>query len=326
MTLLREWNTQLPRYYLGIDGGQSSTTALIADEAGRILGAGRSGPCNHVTSSEARSNFVSVVGECLDQACQQARLNPEVILFAAACLGFSGGPEDKEEYSRQLVRSLQYKITHDAEIALTGATNGEPGIIIIAGTGSMAFGRNQSGRTARAGGWGYIFGDEGGAFDIVRRALRAILQAEEGWGPVSDLSPLLLGATKCTSANQLLHYFYRDHPRQRIAALAPLVTEAAEKDDAVALSILKEAAQSLTWFIQGVHRSLFLPGQKVPIVQIGGVFQSAPLRKFVSAFLQQTLESELSLPRFPPAVGAVVEALRLDRLSPKLSNVPATIK
>ena len=316
----------MPRHYLGIDGGQSSTSALITDEAGVVLGSGCGGPCNHIATSQAHSRFVSVVGACLEQACSQAGLDRSTIEFAAACLGFSGGPEDKERYSRELVRSRQYKITHDAEIALTGATEGQPGIIIIAGTGSMAFGRNQSGRTARAGGWGYVFGDEGGAFDITRRALRAILQTEEGWGPATELQPLLLEATKCGNANQLLHRFYGNYPRQDVAALAPLVTRAALNGDQVALSILEKAAQSLAWFVAGVHQNLFLPREKTAIAQIGGVFQSLPLRSLVSTCLWESVGSELTLPRFPPVAGAVIEALHLDGLSPTLSAVPGTIK
>jgi N-acetylglucosamine kinase-like BadF-type ATPase len=171
------------RYYLGVDGGQSSTTALIADEAGRIVGRGQAGPCNHVAAPEAEEKFKRVIGGCVREACEDAKLDAETIVFTAACFGFSGGPHDKEIYTRALIRSEKYKFTHDAEIALTGAHEGAPGIVVIAGTGSMTFGRNAEGKTARAGGWGYVFGDEGGAFDLVRRALRAALAAEEGWGP-----------------------------------------------------------------------------------------------------------------------------------------------
>ncbi len=172
----------MARFYLGVDGGQSSTVALIADEAGRIVGSGQGGPCNHVKGAEARSKFLSAVGGCVEEACRKAALDTSTLTFASACFGFSGGPEDKEVHARNVVRSLKYKITHDSEIALSGATERKPGIIVIAGTGSMAFGRNAAFETARAGGWGYIFGDEGGAFDLTRRALRAALRFEEGWG------------------------------------------------------------------------------------------------------------------------------------------------
>ena len=250
----------MPRYYLGVDGGQSSTTALIADENGRIVGIGRAGPCNHVSGDEARAKFKAVLQDCLEQARQSLADDFRTQDFAGACLGFSGGPEDKEAYSRELIRAHHLKVVNDAEIALSGATGGRPGIIVIAGTGSISFGRNAAGKSARAGGWGYIFGDEGGAFDITRRALRAALQWEEGWGTVTSLHASLLAATDSKSANQLLHHFYSGKERKAVAALAPLVTEAAESGDMVAQGILVKAARALAQYASGVHRALFALG------------------------------------------------------------------
>lgn len=302
----------MPRCYLGVDGGQSSTTALIADENGRIIGEGHGGPCNHVSGAEAETKFNAALGPALLQAGMEACFDPRIQAFASACFGFSGGPEDKEIYARQLVDSEKYKFTHDAEIALTGATEGQPGIIIIAGTGSMAFGRNEAGKTARAGGWGYIFGDEGGAFDLTRRAVRAALQYEEGWGPASRLRQLLLEATAAPDANTLLHRFYGSLSRQYAASLAPLVTQAAEDGDAPACEIVDAAVQALVRFIQGVYRNLFRDRETVPVAYIGGVFQSALMRESLVRRVQESIGCPAGPPRFGPATGAVLEALRLD--------------
>jgi N-acetylglucosamine kinase-like BadF-type ATPase len=299
------------RFYLGIDGGQSSTTALIADETGRIVGRGRGGPCNHVAAAEGRAKFLSAVGGCLETACAQAQLNPACIEFAAACLGFSGGAEDKEVYARSLIRSRLYKITHDAEIALLGATAGEPGIVVIAGTGSIAFGRNAGLETARAGGWGYIFGDEGGAFDLVRQALRAILRQEEGWGPATELRPLLLERTGVLNANQLLHNFYAKFDRVQIASLAEIVTQAAERNDAPAVEIVRQAAAKLAEFAEGVYRQLFAAAVSVPVAHVGGVFQSKLLRGQFAQYVHQTIGCEAGPARLSPAEGALIEARRL---------------
>jgi glucosamine kinase len=314
------------RYYLGIDGGQSSTTALIADEDGRIVGYGRGGPCNHVAAAEGRQKFFRAVGECLSQAFAQASLDSKTTVFASACLGFSGGAEDKDAYARELIRSKKYKITHDAETALSGATVGEPGIVIIAGTGSMAFGRNAAGQTSRAGGWGYIFGDEGGAFDLTRRALRAALRQEENWGPATRLFAMLLKMSGATSANTLLHRFYADLDRPAIAALSVLVTQAAVDGDAVASSILQEAASHLVWYVEGVYRHLFPNGESVPIVYIGGTFRSDPLRSFFASEIQKRIGCEVGPPLFSPAAGALLEALRIDGNHSTLSNIPASEK
>jgi N-acetylglucosamine kinase-like BadF-type ATPase len=321
----REESTE--RLYLGVDGGQSSTTALIGDEAGRVLGRGRGGPCNHVSGAEGRTKFFSALGECLRQACEQAGLDSKTVTFACACLGFSGGPEDKESYSRELIRSTQYKITHDAEIALSGATAGEPGIIIIAGTGSMAFGRNAEGKAARAGGWGYIFGDEGGAFDITRRALRAALQYEEGWGPPTLLRDLLLKETRAANANEMLHLFYTpEYTRRRVASLCPLVTRAAEEGDEVAREIFDASAVELARFVQGVHFQLFRAGERVPLAYIGGAFQSAPLLTGFTNRVCDSIASSIGPPRLSPAAGALLEALRMDANQAELSAVPESEK
>lgn len=312
----------MPRYYLGIDGGQSSTTALVADEQGRVVGAGHGGPCNHVTGPEAEAKFLYVVGDCLTQACREISSGSTVPEFAAACLGFSGGPDDKAARSRELIRTAHLKLTHDAEIALTGATAGEPGIVVIAGTGSIAFGRNAAGGTARAGGWGYLFGDEGGAFDLVRRALRAALQFEEGWGPATSLHKLLLQAASAGSANDLLHRFYAVTARKEIAAFAPLVTECAEAGDQVAQSIVAESADALSAYVEGVYRALFSASDVVAVSYIGGVFRSAHVLRAFAERLRIRIGREAFSPRLSPAAGALLEALRLDGNPSKLTGIP----
>jgi len=318
---------RIPALYLGVDGGQSSTKALIAEEHGRIIGWGFGGPCNHVSGPEGRQKFAAAINDCLQQACTQAGVNASSVHFSAACLGFSGGAEDKEPYVRDLIPSDKYKITDDAQIALSGATGGQPGIIVIAGTGSIAFGRNAAGRTARAGGWGYIFGDEGSAFDIVRQALREALRYEEGWGPKTVLREHLLKAAQARDANELLHRFYTDEfPRERIARLAPLVSEAAERGDEAAQMILRGAAQHLALLAQSVHKQLFEQNEAVPVCHIGGVFRSGPVRLNFVDEIRRTIGCEARPPHYGPAAGAVIEALRLDRNHSPLSNVPESEK
>ena len=315
-----------PRYYLGVDGGQSSTTALIANETGRVMGRGTGGPCNHVSGAEGKAKFFAAVGGCVQGACDSTGIDPAAIIFASACLGFSGGAEDKNAYTRELIRSKQYKITHDAEIALSGAVAAGPGIIAIAGSGSMTFGRNSQGKTARAGGWGYIYGDEGGSFDLTRRALRAALEQEEGWGPTTQLLPLLLTASGAKTANELLHRFYAGVERSAIGAYAPLVTEAAQAGDAVARTIISEAAEGLARYVRGVHRQLFDNHERVRVAYIGGVFRSEPLRKGFTAQIQESFTAEVGPPEFGPAAGALLEALRADGNMSILTHLPESEK
>ncbi|HEX4810617.1 MAG TPA: BadF/BadG/BcrA/BcrD ATPase family protein [Bryobacteraceae bacterium] len=303
----------MPRYYLGFDGGQSSSIAAIADENGTVIGEGNGGPCNHVAASEGRDKFRAAVRGCLDEAAKQAGLDSTNLSFAAACFGFSGGAADKDAYTRELVSADRYKITHDAEIALTGATAGKPGLIVIAGTGSMAFGRDAFGKTARAGGWGYIFGDEGGSFDLTRRAVQAALRHEEHWGPPTKLRESLLATTQSNDMNSLLHRFYTpEFSRSQIASLATLVTEAAESGDDVALDIVVAAALDLACFAEGVYRRLFSRDHKVRVAHVGGGFNSVPLREAFVAAIRERISCQAGPPLLEPVMGALLEALRLD--------------
>jgi N-acetylglucosamine kinase-like BadF-type ATPase len=248
------------------------------------------------------------------------------VRFAAACLGLSGGPADKDALVRELVPADAYLVTTDAVIALAGATAGEPGVIAIAGTGSIAFGMSAEGRTARAGGWGYAFGDEGGAFDIVRQALRAALRNEEGWGPPTMLREALLHATHTRDANELLHHFYTaEYPRSRIASYANLVDDAAHHGDLIARDILYGAAQALATLIAAVRRQLFHPGELSRTSYIGGVFQSAILRERFKLLVELEGDGHVAPPAHGPSAGALLEAYRLARLTVTLAGAPKGI-
>lgn len=129
------------RYFLGVDGGQSSTTAIIGDENGHMLGLGQGGPSNHAGAGEGQAKFVDAIRTSVGAACMQAGLEGWVRFFSS-CLGFSGGPADKQLLLGQMFASDHLLVTDDAAIALSGALAGDPGIVVIAGTGSIAFGRN----------------------------------------------------------------------------------------------------------------------------------------------------------------------------------------
>jgi len=299
------------RLYLGVDGGQSGTTAVIGDETGRILGQGEAGPCNHAAAGEGRAKLQHAVTESLAAACAQAGLDPASLDFAAACFGMSGGPDDKREILAAILRTRRLIVTTDAVTALAGATSTGQGIVVIAGTGSIASGRNATQRTARAGGWGYIFGDEGGAFDIVRQALRAALRMEEGWGPPTRLREMLLDSTAARDVNQALHQFYTDEwPRSRVATLAPLVDAAAIDGDPIAAHILHAAAQDLALLAASVRAQLWSAGDAVEIAYIGGVFQSRTLLERFRALVELQPADRCIPPRRGPAEGALLEAIR----------------
>lgn len=305
------------RLFLGIDGGQSSTTALIGDETGRVLGVGRAGPSNHAAAGEGRRKFVAAIADSVHEAAKAAGINDPA--FEAAYLGLSGGPDDKETLAKETIRAERYLITHDAHIALAGATGGEPGIIVIAGTGSMVFGRNTAGVSARAGGWGYIFGDEGGAFDLVRQALRAVLRNEEGWGPPTSLREALLEVSAARDGNQLMHRLYTDKfPRDRVAGWAKLIDQAARAGDAVANDILGSAAQQLATLTAAVRAQLFEQSGQVNVCYSGGVFGSQPLLERFRMLVELEEGNRVSAPRHNAAEGGLLEAYRMSGISLRL--------
>ncbi len=274
---------------------------MIGDEEGRVVDVGRG------VSVQAATDAAHVAGKA----------------FESVCFGLSGGAAGKEAMVRGMVKSARYQIVHDAWIALAGATAGEAGIVVIAGTGSMAFGRNRENRSARAGGWGYVFGDEGGAFDLVRQALRAVLRAEEGWGPKTVLRDLLLEPTGAPDANALMHLFYTsEYPRQRVAAFAPLVDRAAGLGDTVAQDILKQAAQSLATFSAAVRRQLFDPAETVTVSYTGGVFACQVLRERFRILAELDDGNRVAAPQYGPAAGALLEAYRAAGVGCTLSNIP----
>ncbi len=298
-------------YFFGVDGGQSSTRAVIGDGQGTIVGRGAAGPCNHVGASEGERKLLRVMNEVVATACSDAGISKDT-RFQAACFGMSGGPDDKRRILAEAVNAESIDVVNDAQIALAGAAAGGPGIVVIAGTGSIAYGKGKDGRTARSGGWGYVFGDEGGAFDIVRRALRKALAAEERWGPCTKLQAMFLTATSSNTVNEAMHKFYTNPwPRDRIAKLAPLVDEAAQDGDECAVFVLNECGRSLGALAGQVYRVLAVNhAENLSAYPIGGVFESKFVRNaFETESLTQGVHAAQS--RHQPAVGALILAYGL---------------
>jgi N-acetylglucosamine kinase-like BadF-type ATPase len=304
----------MTQYFLGVDGGQSSTTAIIGDEQGRVLGIGRGGPCNHIKTGDGRAKFENAI---------LGALPISGLHFRAACLGFSGGPKDKADLVREMIHADEYNITNDGLIALTGATGGAPGIIVVAGTGSIAYGRNSTGQTGRAGGWGYIYGDEGGGFDLTREAVRAALRMEERWGPSTTLRDKLLNAVGADNANDLMHRFYTtDFPRPQIASYSKLVDEAAREGDRVAIEILNRAAQQLAGFASSVRQALFAKNEPATVCPVGNVYKSEILRTRFEMLIGLEEANTFAEPLYGPASGALIEAWQMAGITPDTRFLP----
>jgi len=302
--------------------------ALIADDTGRVIGRSRmEGPTSPTDGEGARQRFTVSLRTTVAGAREAADLADDTV-FVAACMGFSGGPDDKDAVARSIVPAEAYFITHDAWVALNGATSGGPGIVAISGTGSIAFGKNAKGVTARAGGWGYAFGDEGSGFDLARQAVRAALRHEEGWGPPTALRGALLEAAVAKDVtvrdmNDLLHRFYAgEFSRARVAALAELVETTASQGDAVAQELLGSAAQSLAVLAGAVRRNLFDETEPVDVRYSGGVFRCRSILARFQMLMEMDGRTSVSAPAYSAAAGALLEAFRIGGVDCTLKDVP----
>ena len=296
--------------YLGVDGGQTTTRAVIGDRSGRVLGTGFGGQSNHVKGPEGRRRLIEAVTRSVSEACRNAGIPSAGIEFDAACLGFTGGIDGKQEILSTILKCRKLIVTDDLTIALAGAHAAKPGIITIAGTGSVSMGRNACAQVARAGGWGYAFGDEGGAWGIVRGAMRAALRMDEEWGPPTLLREMWLQTTGESDLHTLRRKFYtEDYPRPRVAGFARLVDETAQRGDAVAYGILVSAADHLVNLTQVVRKRLFAAADPVNVSCIGGVFQSGIIRTRFTSELETGSAFHVVPPVHEPPVGALLLAI-----------------
>ena len=272
-------------YYLGIDGGGSKTTCAVGD-ASLLLATATSGPSNIVRVGEARAR--ESLHAAVRQACAAAGITEQQV--ERACIGASGaGREETANLVRQILAEILPRPSHDAirvvadtEIALAAAFGSGPGVIVIAGTGSIAYGRNAHGQTARAGGWGFAVSDEGSAHWIGRAAVAAVLRATDlTYGAAEQILhqefiTALCGAGGVTSISDLARAANAVPPPD-FAALFPAV--AASKDE-LALRILSNAGIELANIAAIVTRRLFSDDNKtVPVAMIGGVFRHSMLTR-----------------------------------------------
>ena len=268
----------MPYYYLGIDGGGTKTTCAVGDET-RLVASATAGPSNivRVGESEARESLLRSVR----QACAAAGIAPEEVV--RTCVGGSGAgrPQLAEMVRRILAEILATPIVvvGDMETALEAAFDTGPGVIVNAGTGSFAYGRNRQGKTVRAGGWGFAIGDEGSAHWIGHEAVSAVLREsdrQEGAAALNE-SSLLKGLYKAWGVNSLLDLARAGNsvPPPDFAVLFPAV---AGSSDEVARQLLRKAARELAELAAIVIRRLFVQEDGiVPVAMTGGVFRHAEI-------------------------------------------------
>ena len=300
-------------YFIGFDGGGTKTEALLLDARGQLAGRGVAGPSNplRIGFELAFANLRTAA----EAALSAARADAKQVRGACAGLAGAGSRRVVKRVMGFLVETFpaaDVHVTTDANVALEAATNGGPGVILIAGTGSIALGRNGAGQTARAGGMGPWVGDEGSAFDIGRRGVIAVARARDGLAPVTLLSETIPAAFEATTFYPLVERV-AESPEQVFPSIFPLVVEAAELGDDPSREILFTAALALSQIALRVARHLNLAEQKFVLTKSGGVFgHSRLLDGALDAFLVSGAPKvKIQQLEVSPAVGAARWALRL---------------
>jgi N-acetylglucosamine kinase-like BadF-type ATPase len=293
-------------HVLGIDAGGTKTVCLLADEAGRVLASSRGGGANLKTVGELAVE--KVLHTVMDAVLSHSDVPP-----AAICLGIAGADRESDGHTmRAIVRRMALKtrtlVVNDALVALVAGAGDGPGIVIVAGTGSIVYGRDGRNRAARAGGWGNVLGDEGSGYWIGRKALAAVMRHADGRGRPTALTPRILRHFGLTRPSDLLPLVYdRGIPLHEIAALGGLVSAARADGDEEAALILRSAADELLAAARSVVWRLDMAEAVFPFVLSGGMFAGVPwlaeeVTRGLSDLAPRAVVKRLVL---EPAIGAV---------------------
>ena len=295
---------------LGIDVGGTKTVCLLADDDERVIAEAREVGANLQGAGE-------LVLEKVLHSVMEKTLEGTGVVPSAICLGIAGVDRASDEaVVRSIMRRIGYKarilVVNDALIALQSGVRDAPGIVIVSGTGSIAYGRNERGEAARAGGWGYVLGDEGSGYWIGRLALRAVVRHADGRGRATSLTPQLLEHFGVAQATELIHKIYHEDlgPRS-IAAAARFVQLARDEGDMVATGILNRAADELLTAATAVMVRLELRERSFTFVLAGGMFRAVPWLGDQMQLLLPALAQHSTVLRLAeePALGAVRLAL-----------------
>ncbi|MGH9938079.1 MAG: BadF/BadG/BcrA/BcrD ATPase family protein [Blastocatellia bacterium] len=297
-------------FWLGVDGGGTNCRAAIVDTGGEVVGEGRAEAANHIRVG--MKNAIIHVGQAVAQACQQAGIEQSEI--AAACIGLAG--VSHPDHHRQMLTALKealpisdIALETDARVALAGATGNKSGVVVIAGTGSIACGINSRGRFARAGGWGPAMGDEGSGSYIGRRALESVVMSYDYRGEPTSMMEPILRHFGVSSPPELPPVIYDDPDKamREIAQLSRIAVKAAREGDKVAREILKDASKELAVAAIAVIEQLRMERDEFQVAYVGGVFEAGelildPLREEIQSFAPH---AKIAPPIDPPVIGAV---------------------
>jgi glucosamine kinase len=300
---------------LGVDGGGTKTLAAVADARGRVLGVGRSGASNHDDLDEG------TVADNLQRAVDGAwrRAGGPAPIVDAVFLGLAGVVSQRDHARirgilarTEFGRGGRVEVDHDIRIALAGGLAGEPGIAVIAGTGSACYGRAADGTAWRSGGWGQLLADEGSGYWLGLGALRAAVQQHDGRRAPTRLLPRVLELLGLASMDDVMHRVYVEGmTRSSIAALAPTVVRLAEEGEPACSALLTEGARELVRCVEAAAARLPATPGPLLVTYSGGLLGpgSALLARLTEELRRALPTATLVSPLLPPVLGACLLAL-----------------
>ena len=308
-----------PLYVIGIEGGGTKTTAVLCALDGIILSEAQGGPSNfHIVGLEkTATTLLDLIQTC----CHSIGCTVSQIGAIVAGLAGAGRTLDQQHITDKLldvahVKSVNLEkvsIESDARIALEGAFNGKPGIVLIAGTGSIVFGKDERDKVYRAGGWGRLLGDEGSGYAIGREAFRAVAKLLDGDGEKTKLLKLFDEKFGLGTQDAIINAVYRE--KYDFATVVPVVMEAASKGDPVAKKILVRACSDLIDVINTVVMKMNKGKKGVlkrPLAFVGSLLMND---NFYSHKIRSAIKREVPLVSIryaesSPVVGAALMAIR----------------
>jgi len=292
------------RYMLAIDGGGTKTEVVVATETGEIISRSYSGPSNWTTTPRkiAQENMIEGIESALKQVP-----GIKIDLITAGVAGAARKEWELKEFLESLNIAKEVMVTTDAHIALVGALLGMEGIIVIAGTGSISYGRRDD-RERRTGGWGYLLGDEGSAYDVGRRGMMAALKAYDGRGEKTLLLDMFYEYLGQGDVEALIRIIY-ERPKDIISGFARYVVRSGEMGDMVALDILNTASYELS--LLGISTAEGLGYQRenrFNLAYTGGFFKAKDIvvEPFVNFIKEKFPDASIFPAKAEPVVGAII--------------------
>jgi N-acetylglucosamine kinase-like BadF-type ATPase len=304
-------------HILGVDGGQTSTKVVIATVDGQVIWYTKIASAFANLGDNFAGSLQRRLGELLVKALAAGSWEDEV--FEMAVLGMSGAEPGSplinafRRAAEGAVRASRYSVVHDAVSNLLGASVGQPGIVVIAGGGAVAYGIREDGHSWASGGWGYTVGDEGSGYNIGRAAINSTFRAIDGREAQTLLSDRILRHFRIASPVALKYAILSGELQfQDIAGLPPLVAQVAAQGDVTAQNILQRSGRDLAEAAVAVARALGLEEAPLDVFLTGGLIHET--RYLVPAFRAAVLEAlpqaSFHKPAFEPVVGTLFLAYR----------------